>query len=471
MKISALLREAPSTPALSLDQDLMQRAMLKFPGYDSQQALSLYMADKLAQQQKIDASQNNLINTQRNAIQTLGKELNDYEQQAQETDREVERLKQLSGMLTTGSSNTQQKAKVSADELEKLQKDLEALKSKPGMDPEKYKEIEQQINALANSSGAEDDDVKGLQNLVNNIQNKAKVNFDDVEAQLKQTKKDLDNKEIRFKKYVKDTGEYKATTTKELQQMANMSKTSAEEIKKYSDIVTNAKKKLDGFDEFMNNEKNNILSIRGEIQDMANDLASKTDEVNDLVDIARVALKNPNAAAVAQNAIGQAQQSSQAAGQPGQSTRTKPLPSFIDDKEENKQTTNEEAKMPVRPAFNYADDPDLGSWMQKTLPYLVDQFKKKYNLELKRKNPSYTDHQIAYTIEDNIDVLLKQDTDTVSRDEVLNKFLTWVKHELFRLPPESTIRMKQVDDLFAESLDRTYARMLDNLIGLPYIKG
>ena len=77
-------------------------------------------------------------------------------------------------MLTTGSSNTQQKAKVSADELEKLQKDLEALKTKPGMDPEKYKEIEQQITALANSSGAEDDDVKGLQNLVNNIQNKAK---------------------------------------------------------------------------------------------------------------------------------------------------------------------------------------------------------------------------------------------------------------------------------------------------------
>ena len=462
MKISALLREAPKGPALSLDNDLMQKAMLKFPGYNSQQALSLYIADKASQQEKIDASQNNLINTQRNAIQTLGKELNDYEEQAKETDREVERLKQLSGMLTTGSSNTQQKAKVSADELEKLQKDLEALKTKPGMDPEKYKEIEQQINALANSSGAEDDDVKGLQNLVNNIQNKANVNFDDVAAQLKQTKKDLHNKEIRFKKYVKDTGEYKATTTKEL-------KTSAEEIKKYSNIVTNAKKKLDGFDEFMNNEKNNILGIRGEIQDMANELASKTDEVNDLVDIARVALKNPSAATSAQNAIGQAQQSSQAAGQSGQSTRARPLPSFVDS-EENKQPTNEEAKMPIRPAFNYADDPDLGMWMQKTLPYLVDQFKKKYKVDLKMKNPTYTDHQIAYAIEDNIDVLLKQDTDKIPRDEVLNKFLTWVKHELFRIPPESTLHLKQ-DDLFAESLDRTYARMLDKLIGLPYIKG
>jgi chromosome segregation ATPase len=455
-----LLRE--KGPALSLDNDLIQQAKLNHPGYDGLPALTLDILAKAKQQQKTDAAQNNLINTQQNAIKSIGQELQDYEAQAQETDREVERLKQLSGMLTTGSSNTQQKAKVSADELEKLQKDLEALKTKPGMDPEKYKDIEQQITALANSSGAEDNDVKGLQNLVSKIQNKAKVNFDDVAAQLAKTKKDLDSKEVRFKKYVKDTGEYKTTTTKEL-------KTSAEEIQKYSNIVNNAKKKLDGFDEFMNNEKTNILSIRGEIQDMANELASKTDEVNDLVDIARAALKNPNAAAVAQNAIGQAQQSSQAAGQPAQPPRARPLPSFIDN-EENKQTTNEEAKMPIRPAFNYASDPDLGMWMQKTLPYLVDQFKKKYNLDLKRKNPTYTDHQIAYAIEDNIDVLLKQDTDKIPRDEVLNKFLTWVKHELFRIPPESILHLKQ-DDLFAESLDRTYARMLDKLIGLPYIKG
>ena len=122
MKISSLLREAPKGPALSLDNDLMQRAMLRFPGYDSQQALSLYIADKATQQQKTDAAQNNLINTQQNAIKSIGQELQDYEAQAEETDREVERLKQLSGTLTTGSADRQQKAKVSADELEKLQK-------------------------------------------------------------------------------------------------------------------------------------------------------------------------------------------------------------------------------------------------------------------------------------------------------------------------------------------------------------
>ena len=79
MKISSLLREAPNTPALSLDNDLMQRAKLRFPGYDSQQALSLYIADKAVQQQKTDAAQNNLINTQQNAIKSIGQELQDYE--------------------------------------------------------------------------------------------------------------------------------------------------------------------------------------------------------------------------------------------------------------------------------------------------------------------------------------------------------------------------------------------------------
>ena len=465
MKISSLLREASTGPTLSLDKDLMQRAMLKFPGYDSQQALSLYMADKLAQQQKIDASQNNLINTQRNAIQTLGKELNDYEEQAQETDREVERLKQLSGMLTTGSSNTQQKAKVSADELEKLQKDLEALKTKPGMDPEKYKEIEQQITALANSSGAEDNDVKGLQNLVNNIQNKAKVNFDDVAAKLAKTKQDLDSKEVRFKKYVKDTGEYKKTTTQELQQMA---KTSAEEIQKYSQIVDAAKSKIDNFDKFMNAEKDNILNLRGEIQQMADEIATNIRFVKPSI--------RPNAATIAQGAIDNAQATSQGATQ-----QFKPPeldPELFGDEEKDKPITKnrseskvfEEANMAVRPAFDYSHDPDKAEWMAKYLPMMVRSFKKKYTVELSKKHPTYSDHQIAYTIEDNIDFLFKHKENPISK-QTMDAFYNWVKTDLFGQPPESsTLHLKQ-DDLFSESLHKTYERMLDNLIGLPFIKG
>ena len=197
MKISSLLREAPGTPALSLDQDLMQRAMLKFPGYDKQQALSLYIADKASQQEKIDASQNNLINTQRSAIQTLQGELDANED-------EVERIKQLTAKVTAGGADTRQKAKVSGEELEKLQKQLEELKDKPNLDPKQYKEMEAQIMALASNPSAENNDVRKLQSLVNSIDSKAKINYDAVYKQLQTTKDDLDSKEDRFKNYVKD---------------------------------------------------------------------------------------------------------------------------------------------------------------------------------------------------------------------------------------------------------------------------
>lgn len=454
MKISSLLREAQKGPTLSLDKDLMQRAMLKFPGYDSQQALSLYIADKAAKQQKTDDAQNNLINKQQSALKTIGQELQDYEAQAQETDREVERLKQLSGALTTGSADRQQKAKVSADELEKLQKDLEALKSKPGMDAEKYKEIEQQISALANSNGAEDADVKKLQNLVNNIQSKANVNYDAVAAQLEKTKQDLDSKEMRFQNYIDDTNTYK--------------KTSAEEIQKYSQIVDAAKEKIDNFDKFMNTERDNILNLRGEIQQMADEIATNIRFVKPSI--------RPNAATIAQGAIDNAQATSQGATQ-----QFKPPeldPELFGDEEKDKPITKnrseskvfEEANMAVRPALDYSHDPDKAEWMAKYLPMMVRSFKKKYAVELSKKHPTYSDHQIAYTIEDNIEFLFKHEENPISR-QTMDAFYNWVKTDLFGQPPESsTLHLKQ-NDLFSESLDKTYSRMLDNLIGLPYIKG
>ena len=473
MKISALLNEAQTGPALSLDQDLMQRAKLKFPGYDSQQALSLYIADKAARQQKTDDAQNNLINKQQNAIKSIGQELQDYEAQAQETDREVERLKQLSGTLTTGSAERQQKAKVSADELEKLQKDLETLKTKPNLDPEKYKEIEQQIIALANSKGAEDADVKKLQNLVNNIQNKASINYDAVAAQLEKTKQDLDRKEERFATYVKDTNAYKKTSSADIQKLSKQSeeiaKTSAEEIKKYSQIVDAAKEKIDNFDKFMKSEKNNILNLRGEVQQMAGEVQQMADEISSNLDFVKPALRHKSAS-VANTAISNAQTSSQVATASKAKTPAFDPELFSDQevKDPYNSKINEEATMAVRPAFDYSHDPETGQWMAKYLPMMVRSFKKKYAVELSKRHPTYNDHQIAYVIEDNIDFLFEHGENPITKS-TMDAFYTFVKSKLFRQAPEtSTLHMKQ-DDLFSESLDKTYSRMLDKIIGLPYI--
>jgi chromosome segregation ATPase len=469
MKISALLREAQKGPTLSLDQDLMQRAMLRFPGYDSQQALSLYIADKASQQQKTDAAQNNLITKQQNAISSLGQELQNYEAQAQETDREVERLKQLSGALTTGSADRQQKAKVSADELEKLQKDLEALKTKPNLDPEKYKEIEQQITALANSAGAEDEDVKKLQNLVNNIQTKATINYDDVSAQLAKTQQDLASKEERFSKYIRKTGE--------------KARTSSEEIKKYSDIVNGYKKDIENFDKFMASEKDNIITLRGEIQQQAQEIEDMASELASSIGFVKPLLKNKSAT-MAKNAIDNAKNSATDATS---NVPQRQLPDieyddtedlepelFGDEDQEDETKVNyryeskivEQTNRPVGPVLDH--DPNTEEWLTKHLPIMVRDFKKLFALALVKKNPTYNDHQIAYAIEDMIDILFSHEENPISK-ATMNGFYSLVKTNLFQQAPEtSTLHMKQ-NRLFTESLDKTYSRMLDKIIGLPYI--
>jgi hypothetical protein len=338
------------------------------------------------------------------------------------------------------------------------------------MDPEKYKQIEQQISALANSNGAEDADVKKLQNLVNNIQNKANVNYNAVAAQLEKTKQDLDSKEERFANYVDDTNTYKKTSSKEIQDLA---RTSAEEIQKYADIVDGYKTKIDGFDNFMNTKAK-------EIEDMSNELSSTIRFAKPLI--------RQSSAIAAQNAIGNAQSSSQSASQnntgyelpdiePEEVENQMDLSLDSDVDGDNTTTNKNESKIfelenrPIGPVLEW--DQKTEEWLKQYLPIFVKDFKKKYNVALGNKHPTYNDHQIAYAIENHITDLFAQKENPITR-RTLNNFFSWVKDDLFQQPPEtSTVHMKQKaqDNLFSESLDKTYSRMLDNLIGLPYIKG
>ena len=106
MKITALLNEMNDSGQakmnMPLDKDLIYKARNMFPGYDSQQALTLYMARQVQDQEKTDSTQNKLIDTHkrenerlRSVIDNLGQELSDFEQQSAETDQEVQRLKQF----------------------------------------------------------------------------------------------------------------------------------------------------------------------------------------------------------------------------------------------------------------------------------------------------------------------------------------------------------------------------------------
>ena len=498
MKISSLLREAPASPALSLDQDLMQRAKLRFPGYDSQQALSLYIADKAVQQQKTDAAQNNLINTQQNAIKSIGQELQDYEEQAQETDREVERLKQLSGTLTTGSADRQEKAKISADELEKLQKDLELLKSKPGMDPEKFKNLEAQIKELVNNPAAEDKDVNKLQALIARVQEKQSVGdaqFNELNNKLKQTQDELEAKERRFKKSL-------ARNTSQFDKNASA-------LKKYADIVAGYQRTIDNFEKEMTTttagikndaeEARNILNV---IKQIYNDTTADVDP-NAIPTLPELPNKTNEPATTAMNKTSAIEPKDKKPDSPPTSPKgskphvdpdelaRKALTKASDSSRKYGDRSKELEKLALggekdiylesiqldeypddkAPPKVYKDwgDPEFNEWMRDHLHILINMFKSRFRNELSRKSPTYGDGQISYDIQDEAWFLKKifDGNDPVLTKPKMDAYLELVKMTLFSQPVE----ISHQTELFKESLDKTYSRMLDNIIGLAYIKG
>jgi len=89
---------------------------------------------------------------------------------------------------------------------------------------------------------------------------------------------------------------------------------------------------------------------------------------------------------------------------------------------------------------------------------------------LARKNPTYGDGQISYDIQEEAWYLKKifDGDDPILSKKKMDAYLDLVKMTLFSQPVE----ISHQDDLpLRESLHKTYERMLDNIIGLPYIKG
>ena len=311
MKISSLLGEASNEnkAALPIDKDLLYKARQKYPQYSGEQALTLYIADEMEEKTKVDSNQNRLIDTQkrenerlRGTLQSLGQELQDFEQQSQETDREVERLKQLSGSLKTGDAQTQEKAKVSADDLQKLEKDLEIVKAKPGIDSEKVKKLENEIKKVTSNPSFGNQELEKLQNIVSAFKNtqsvsddtykKAFVQLQDTQAELAKTREELDKKEERFKNYIAKTGQ--------------TVRTSSEEIKKYSDIVNSYKSQIGDINKELNkmkSEKDIIYDLRAgimqdaeDINNMKIELSQSLDFINQYMDKLSSAEPNKNVA-------------------------------------------------------------------------------------------------------------------------------------------------------------------------------
>lgn len=148
---SAIFEAGEKTPikrGIPQSQDIVYQAKRKYPDRDTDAALSLFLADKLEDFDRRDLDQNAVINAQRkeNAklnqnVSKLQQELQQIETSSENTDAEIDRLKKLSGKLTT---DIEQRG-VSARDIEKALEQVEQLRNKPGMSEEKYEELKKKI--------------------------------------------------------------------------------------------------------------------------------------------------------------------------------------------------------------------------------------------------------------------------------------------------------------------------------------
>jgi chromosome segregation ATPase len=431
MKIASLLNENPRTDdgsvrALPVDKDLIYRARNKYPGYSSEQAMILLIADEMQNQETTDSTQNRLIDTQkrenerlRSAVNDLGQELQNFEQQSVETDKEVARLKQLSGMLTTGSSGTQQQAKASADELEKIQKDLEALKTKPGMDPKVYNELNSQVKMLQTNKSTDKEDVKKLQDMVRDIENDATVNYNEVARGLKDARARLAAKELRFKEYKTSFSDYKKITSDKLEQFG-----------------TDMNKEL----EISRELRAGIMQDAEDISKMKVEISQSLDFINQNIEKMTSSNSAPDkkVADISWLVNNQKQQN---------------MPSSANVQE----SINE--GYDIKPSKQYRN-PNYNEWITKHLPGLFAMFKGRFAKDLAEKD--YSDKQIADTVEQYVPLLYNLGNDkTPLTSEQVRLWLDNVKMKLWEQPVQQ--------EMFSERLDKTYERMLDKIIGLPYI--
>jgi len=455
MKINALLNEnidSGTVKALPVDKDLIYKARTRYPGYDAQQALSLYIAHEMTEKDKVDSNQNKLIDTQkrenarlRSVVDDLGQELQDFERQSQETDREVDRLKQISGRLSQGDANTQVKAKVSADDLQKLEKDLEEVKAKPGIDSEKVKKLESEIKKVTSNPSFGNQELEKLQNIVSAFKNtqsvsddtykKAFVQLQNTNVELAKTREELDRKEERFKNYIAKTGQ--------------TVRTSSDEIKKYSDIVNSYKSQINDINKELNkmkSEKDIIYDLRAGIQQDAEDINNMKIDISQSLDFINQYMEKMSS------------------GQPDKNVADISWLVGNNQKQQNANPANVQESITedyeVAPARRYSN-PKYNEWIHKHFSGLFSLFTRKYKKDLIEKG--YSDRQIADTLEEYVPLLYNLgDEKTPLTPQQVQLWIDNVKLKLWERPVQH--------ELFSESLDKTYARMLDTIIDLPYIK-
>lgn len=293
-----LLNEAGNDRPLTLDRDIQRQAQIKFPDRSPEQAMTMFVADKLSNQEKLDYEQNKIINAQkrendklRRSLQDLSTELHDHENQAQQTDIEVQRLKDLSARLKPAGEIQQAVSKASAEKIEAMLADLENVRNNPSIDNKKFKELQskvEQMKDISDNKGIEK--IQGTLNILANKQGLSDQMFDKAMDQLSVTQSELAAKEKRFQDSAKRNAEMKGSWGIKFadlnQKIKEIEEKAGTELSTLSDKLNQANEQLSQASEKLTTKINQIDQLDAttdQVQDQVErlyDLIAKVNNVN-----------------------------------------------------------------------------------------------------------------------------------------------------------------------------------------------
>lgn len=418
--------EAVQDRPLARTQDIQYQASRKYPDRSPEQALNLYVADKMNDNDSMNLNQNKLINAQKReneklsrTVQELGQELHDHERIAQDTGKELDRLKQLSAQLKPAGEIQQQVAKASADKVQAMLDDLRRLENKPGIDDVKFKELSDKINKIK-SQPVDNKEISKIQAMLSSLDQRQSVDdglFNKVMNRLETTERELAAKEERFKTSIKKSKD-------KVSQMGAQYAPLANDIK-------DMQKKMD--------------DIKATSEVIFRDLDAKTAEAE------RAAKKLNIIMPHVKNIL--AQPGSAEPTPTNNVVRLKPqqrggpdLSAFAND--DNNVAVNEDIR---------TSDVEYKNWLKNNTPVVVKMFKRRFP----DINDTYNDDQIVDQIQDNLIYLYRLEEVT---QKIMNDFLDVIYYNLEEEGPDPQQTLFTTD-----SLNETYERMLDNVIGLPEI--
>lgn len=267
----SIIMERTEDRPLARSQDIQYQASRMYPDRSPEQALQLYVANKMADSEKMDFEQNKLINNQkreneklRRTLGDLSNELHDHERTAQDTEREVQRLRDLSAKLKPSGEIQQNLIKASQEEMSKMVNDLNAIKAQQKSDPEAIQRLEKEISKAQQGQKTQDD-IRRLTATLAAAKNSDGISNDELMARLEKTEKETSEK-----------GEILSQLEKTQQELVAKEKRFQKSLAKNAEKIAtwgNKFKELDG----------QIQGLEGRAEEVIERLDSANDDAEDKI--------------------------------------------------------------------------------------------------------------------------------------------------------------------------------------------